>query len=275
MHSTTTPTNKHLFLDSSASSHNLNLTQIMKKLKSKPYASASTSNHKSSSSTKKSHSNRKSSSTKSPAATNATTSPKRRQESPHPVNRRSKVKKGETTASITDTPSKKGKKNKTLPSPSSTVTTHTPSPSSTISSPATPQSTASNRHRANKASSAIKNLSIQSGTKSLQHKHKSTQKLPRYDSSINIFTCDLTNKLHCLNLVLGNIPDFSTTQQIQFLSMDDNFLRIEETLNSFQDVSMVRTLYQRLCTELNHTIDDKNKKWNIPTLCKKIISLML
>jgi hypothetical protein len=99
-------------------------------------------------------------------------------------------------------------------------------------------------------------------------------KPPPYNPAVNVFYCDLMKPEDCRNLILGNIPDIPQAQQIEILKMNHR-QRIEETTNSFTEVNMVRILYQKICCDLQIEPNPKARTWNIATLTKNIIALVV
>ena len=224
-----------------------------------------------------------SSSRKSPASLLPGASPKRSHDSPQSNDRRHKAKKigTNTAANLSKKASRHTASRHTaaLASPTSTVTTESSSPSSTISSPATPRSNASDRRRAKKTSSVIKKLSINHSSLAarkspVKSEPSSDMKPPPYNPAVNVFYCDLMKPEDCRNLILGNIPDIPQAQQIEILKMNHR-QRIEETTNSFTEVNMVRILYQKICCDLQIEPNPKARTWNIATLTKNIIALVV
>ena len=226
-----------------------------------------------------------SSSRKSPASLLPGASPKRSHDSPQSNDRRHKAKKigTNTAANLSKKASRHTASRHTaaLASPTSTVTTESSSPSSTISSPATPRSNASDRRRAKKTSSVINKLSINHSSLAarkspVKSEPSSDMKFPPDEPRVTIYNFDVMNPAHCLQLVRKNIPTFTQSQQAKLLRMKPRE-RIEETMNSFDDASRVRIIWERISTEIDPDVElnTKAKNWNIATLTKNIIALVV
>lgn len=82
----------------------------------------------------------------------------------------------------------------------------------------------------------------------------------------------MTNPTHCLSLVLTNLPNFTPIDQAKLLSMG-HAERIEETMNSFDDASRVRIIWDRIRTEIDPRFKAPKTscRWKITKLTNNII----